>query len=128
MMLRSVADSASLLKRRIFSPVRGSAAASYGRHDAQLVARCQRRLQPILESHVLAIHVQVHEAPQRTRLVAQPPLDRRIARLQLVDDADDRRRLDLDLSRAVGCRAQRRWNPDPNAQAVSAVAGSMRTP
>src|SRR5207302_7040744 len=109
---------------------RAALAASYGRDDAQLVARLQARVQALVEPHVLAVDVQVHEAAQRATLVAQSAANGRIAALELDDDAGHRRGLQTQLRRTVGRRAQRRRNAHTNAHGVgcSAPTGSTRTP
>src|SRR5579864_6290851 len=96
--------------------------------NAELVAGLQRGAQSRFETHILAVHVEVHKPSQRTRFIAQPAANRGIAHLQLVDDPEHVQSLRLQLGLAVGGRTQRRRNPNPNAHAVSAAAGSIRTP
>src|SRR5919204_3410069 len=103
-------------------------AARDGGHDTQLVTGVQAGLQPFLEPNVFAIQVQVHEASQCPRLVAQATANRGVAGFQLREHAGDRRSLQAELGLAVSGRAQGRRNAHANTHVVSTPTGSTRTP
>src|SRR3989449_11692456 len=88
------------------------AASGDRRHDRQLVARLERRVEVGEEADVLAVYEDVHEAPPLPRLVADALLDPRVAPLEVVHERGHRRALGLHSPGASGVLAERRRDLD----------------
>ena len=89
----------------------------------------ETRPQPFAKAHVLAIDVQVDEAPQRARVVPQAAPDRRIARLQLLDQQQHRRRSELSSATpSVAARSGVGMRTRTLMRRLRPPTGSMRTP
>src|SRR5262245_18020773 len=80
------------------------------RHDRDLIVRRDRGVEVLQEADVVAVYVDVDEAPHPPIGLAQTLLDARIAALHVGDDLADRRALRGDLFGAPGELAKRGGN------------------
>src|SRR4030095_12235789 len=96
------------------------------RHDRQLVARLERRLQVLEEADVLAVHEDVDEALHLARLVADALADAGIARIEIGQQCGHRAALRLDGLGAARELAQRRGHSHLGHVVVPPVGFRMR--
>src|SRR4051812_24301019 len=87
-------------------PLDGASTAGDGGEDLDLAAVLDLRLQALAEPHVLAVDVDVDEAPQRAAVVGEPLAQLRVLAVQPVEHRPDRRPLDRDLRLPAGRGAQ----------------------
>src|SRR5438445_6230873 len=88
------------------------AASGDRRHDRQIVARLERRVEVREEADVLAVDEDVHEAPHLSRRVTDALLQPRVAPLEIVHERRHRRPLRLDPPGAPRVLAERRRHLD----------------
>src|SRR6266516_2610969 len=107
-----------------------------GGDDGHLVAGVQRRLEPGEKANVLAVDVEVDEAPKLAALIAQANSDLGEATLQVAEGIRHAATFDADFRLPGRDAAQRRRDANTNTQSVllnqpattSPSIGSTRTP
>jgi hypothetical protein len=89
------------------------------RHERDRVARIQLRRRAVERTHIVFVDVRVDEVAQLPALVVQMRPQLRITFHQMRERVTDRGRGDLDFGCATGVTAQRRRNPNRDAQLAS---------
>src|SRR5712692_11584900 len=92
-------------------------------HDGDLVALLQRGLGALEEPDVLLVDVDIDEAPDLPAVLHQPLLEARVLALEVQDYVVHGVARGLDLGRALGHAAKRRWDSNHNGHVVLLVPG-----